>query len=109
MAQNAFQRVTAANKKLLIHGPEAMTKVAALGCYCRIFHPEVQSIPLMPIAAARTTAASTGKQVLGFFAELMAYFEMVGEMGDPAEANQVLGAPATALDDWIEARKSRSG
>jgi predicted membrane GTPase involved in stress response len=49
----------------------------------------------------RATAKSTGNQMLGYFAELMAYFEKVGEMGDPAEANQLLGAPATTLDDWL--------
>jgi hypothetical protein len=44
--------------------------------------------------------------MLGFFAELMAYFEQAGEMGDPAEANRLLGAPATTLDAWIEQRKA---
>jgi hypothetical protein len=28
-------------------------------------------------------------------------------MGDPTEANQILGAPETTLDAWLEARKSR--
>ena len=41
--------------------------------------------------------------MLAFFAELMAYFEKVGEMGDPAEANQLLGAPLTTLAAWLEA------
>lgn len=51
--------------------------------------------------ASRATAKSTGNQMLGFFAELMAYFETVGEMGDPAEAGQLLGAPTTTLDEWM--------
>jgi hypothetical protein len=42
----------------------------------------------------------------GFFAELMAYFDQVGEMGDPAEANRLLGEPATTLDAWIEQRQT---
>jgi hypothetical protein len=36
----------------------------------------------------------------------MAYFDKVGEMGDPTEANQLLGAPETTLDEWIEKRKA---
>jgi NADH dehydrogenase len=107
MISNAYRCEEAAGKKLFVHGPEAMTTVEALERYCQAFHPEVESVPLMPIEAARATAASTGNQMLGFFAELMAYFEQVGEMGDPAEADQLLGAPTTTLDAWIEQRKAR--
>jgi hypothetical protein len=32
---------------------------------------------------------------------MMAYFEKVGEMGDPAEANGPLGRPAITLDQWL--------
>ena len=46
----------------------------------------------------------TGNQMLGFFAGLMAYFEKAGEPGDPTEANQLLGAPATTLEAWMAAR-----
>ena len=45
--------------------------------------------------------------MLGFFAEMMAYFEKVGEMGDPTEANQLLDAPTITLDAWIEHRKAK--
>lgn len=106
MISNAYQREAAAGKRLFVHGPEAMTTIEALERYCQAFHPEVESVPLMPIETARATAASTGNQLLGFFAELMAYFEKVGEMGDPAEANHLLGSPTTTLDAWIERRKA---
>jgi uncharacterized protein YbjT (DUF2867 family) len=106
MISVAYQGESAANRKLFVHGPEVLTTVEALERYCQVFHPEVESVPLMPIAAARAAAASTGNQMLGFFAELMAYFEKVGEMGDPAEANELLGTPTTTLDAWIERQKS---
>jgi hypothetical protein len=109
MVSDAYQRQEAANKKLFVHGPEAMTTVEALERYCRVFQPEVESVPVMPVETARATASSTGTQMLGFFAELMAYFEQVGEMGDPTEANQLLGAPTTTLDAWIEQRKHKTG
>ena len=57
------------------------------------------------VEAARGVAKSTGNQMLGFFAELMAYFDRVGELGNPDETNQLLGAPETTLDAWIEQRK----
>jgi uncharacterized protein YbjT (DUF2867 family) len=106
MVSAAYRSEGAANRKLFIHGPEQVTTVEALARYCQAFHPEVTSVPLMPIAAARATAESTGNPMLGFFAELMAYFEKVGEMGDPSEANQLLGAPSTTLDAWIEQLRS---
>jgi hypothetical protein len=83
--------------------------VEALERCCQAFHPEVGPVPLMPIEAARAAAASTGNQMLSFFAELMAYFEKAREAGDPAEANQLLGAPETTLDAWIEQHKAQNG
>lgn len=101
MVAAAYQTPESAAKKLFIYGPEAMTMNEALERYCQVFYPQVESVPMMPIEAARATAESTGNQMLGYFAGLMAYFEQVGEMGDPAEANQLLGAPATTLDEWL--------
>jgi len=106
MVSAAYRLEAAAGKKLFVHGPEAMTMIEALARYCRVFYPEVESIPVMPIDAARAAAKSTGNQMLGFFAELMAYFEKVGELGDPGEANRLLGAPATTLDEWIDQQKT---
>jgi uncharacterized protein YbjT (DUF2867 family) len=108
MVSTAYQLEEAADKRFFVHGPEAMPMKEALERYCQAFHPEVASVSVMPVDAARAVAKSTGNQMLGFFAELMAYFDRVGEMGDPAEANQLLGAPTTTLDAWIEQRKART-
>jgi uncharacterized protein YbjT (DUF2867 family) len=62
MISNAYRREEVPNRKLFVHGPEAMTTVEALERYCRAFHPEVESVPLMPIEAVQATAASTGNQ-----------------------------------------------
>lgn len=109
MVSNAYQREEAMNQRLVIHGLQAMTMVEAMERYCQAFHPEVESVSMMPIDAAKSMAASTGNDMLMFFAELMAYFDKVGEMGDPAEANQLLGAPTTTLDEWIKKRKVQMG
>ena len=108
MVSAAYRLDEAANKKLWVFGPESMTIVEALERYCQVFYPQVQSIPVMPIDGARATAASTGNDMLRFFAELMAYFEKVGEMGDPSEANRLLGEPTTRLDAWIKQQKAAS-
>jgi uncharacterized protein YbjT (DUF2867 family) len=105
MVAAAYGGAEAVNKKLFIHGPEAITRVQALERYCEVFHPEVGTISLMPIETANAVAGSTGNDMLKFFAALMAYFEKVGEMGDPADANRLLGAPSTTLDDWLSQRQ----
>ncbi len=107
MVSNAYQQDEAVNRKLFIHGPKAMTMVEAVERYCQAFHPEVEGVSMMPVEAARSMAASMGNEMLMFFAELMAYFDKVGEMGDPAEANRLLGAPVITLDEWIENRKAQ--
>ena len=109
MVSNAYQRQEAMNQRLVIHGPQAMSMVEAMERYCQAFHPDVESISMMPIDAARSMAASTGNDMLMFFVDLMAYFDKVGEMGDPTEANQLLGAPTTTLDEWIGKRKAQMG
>lgn len=107
MVSTAYQIEEAANKRFFVHGPEAMTMKEAMERYCQAFHPEVGSVSVMPVDTARGVAKSTGNQMLGFFAELMAYFDQAGELGDPAEANELLGAPKTTLDAWMAQRPTR--
>jgi hypothetical protein len=40
--------------------------------------------------------------MLKFASGLMGYFDKTPETGDPTEANQILGAPSTTLDDWMK-------
>jgi uncharacterized protein YbjT (DUF2867 family) len=105
MVSGAFQQQAAANKRLYVHGPEAIRMHEALERYCQAFHPEIEAVAVVPIDAARAMAASSGNEMLQYFAELMAYFDQAGELGDPAEANELLGAPDTTLDAWIQERK----
>ena len=39
--------------------------------------------------------------------QLMALMERVGERGDPAETNQLLGAPTTTVRQWCEQQQGR--
>jgi len=105
MISNAFQRPEAREKRLYVHGPQGVTVKDALERYCRAMHPEIEDVAVMPIEAARALAESTGNVFIKNFAELMDYFKKVGEPGDPAEANRILGAPKITLDAWIEGKK----
>ncbi len=105
MVANAYKRDAALGKRLYIHGPEAIPMKAALEQYCAVFHPAIEEVMVMPIEAARATAEATGNMMLMFFTELMAYFQKVGEPGDPTQANQIVGAPATTLTAWMEQRE----
>jgi uncharacterized protein YbjT (DUF2867 family) len=107
MVSTAYQRETTVNKRLFIHGPQALTMQDALKRYCAVLHPEIEAVSVLPIDAARAMAKTTGNKLLGFFAELMAYFDKVGELGDPAEANALLGTPRITLADWLKQQQSQ--
>jgi uncharacterized protein YbjT (DUF2867 family) len=102
MVSKAYQLEEAQNKRFYVYGPEAMTMKTALERYCARIHPEVQKISVMPIWMAKLMGTLTGNEMLKFASGLMAYFDKTPEVGDPSEANEILGAPATTLDAWME-------
>jgi NADH dehydrogenase len=101
----AYQKEEAANKRFFIHGPQAMTMRQALEHYCAVFHPDGKPVSVMPIWLAKVMGTLTGNKTLKFAAGLMDYFDKIGEMGDPAETNEILGGPTTTLDAWIKQRQ----
>jgi len=105
MVSNAYQRDETAGKRLFVHGPEAITMKEALERYCQALYPDGKPVSVMPIWLAKVMATLTRNDMLKFASDLMAYFDKVGELGDPTEANQLLGAPATTLEAWIEQRR----
>jgi hypothetical protein len=74
----------------------------ALQRYCTKFHPGIKQVSSMPIWLVSLLAAFTRSPELKGAGEMMSYFEKVGEMGDPAEANDLLGAPEITLDRWLQ-------
>jgi uncharacterized protein YbjT (DUF2867 family) len=106
MVSAAYQTDQAANKRLVIHGPEGFSFSEALLRYCKVFHPEVTRVSSMPVWLVRLMAALMRNDMMKFGADLAAYFDRVGELGDPTEANDLLGAPSITLDEWIEHKKS---
>jgi uncharacterized protein YbjT (DUF2867 family) len=105
MVSTAYRLDEAANKRFFVHGPEAIRMKDALLRYCAVFRPDVESVSIMPIWLAKLMGALTGNEMLKFGAALLGYFHKVGELGDAAEANQILGAPTITLEEWLEKRK----
>lgn len=108
MVSAAYGLEEAADKRFFVHGPQAILMKDALERARAALRPEIPSVSVMPVWLARVMGVLTRNEMLKFAAELMGYFEKTAEGGDPAEANRLLGAPATTLDAWLEARASKS-
>ena len=108
MASRALDSDAAAGRALYLWGPEPFTMRAALERYVAAVHPGL-AVGVLPLPIARTIAALTRNRDLRFAAELFRAFAAIGECGDPTEANRMLGAPTTTLDDWLAPRRSLSG
>lgn len=105
MVSKAFQLSEAANKKFFIYGPKGLIMLEALTKYCSIAHPKVKASSI-PFWLASLIGKVSFNAELQFITELMRYFEKVGEGGDPAEANKLLGAPATTLEQWCKRQQN---
>ena len=97
----------AANKRFFIHGPEGILFHDAVKRYCSVFHPEIKKISTMPYWLANIIATIKGSKEMKSASQFMAFFEKVGERGDPTEANRILGAPKIVLDEWLRRRKDK--
>lgn len=102
MVSRALDCEAAANRALYLWGPAAWTMREALERYLQACHPDL-SVSTLPLPMARLIATLTRNPDLRFAAELFAAFSAIGEVGDPEQANQLLGAPTTTLDGWLEA------
>lgn len=91
---------------LWVHGPEAMTLPEALERYRASKHPEIPGVRTTPTWILRAIGWLTRNPELTFVARMMSYFDQVGEEGDPARANQLLGAPEMTLSRWLDGNES---
>jgi uncharacterized protein YbjT (DUF2867 family) len=91
-------------KRLFVHGPEAVTLPDALERYFDACHPE-KRIMRMKLWQARLIAKLTRREELADATQLIAYFDIVGELGDPVEANALFRAPSITLDAWFKLLK----
>lgn len=89
----------AAGRVLFLWGPEALTMEEALRRYCarRVPGARVTHVPFwMAGLIARLRRSRELTAVLPF----LRYCERVTEAGGPEEANDLLGAPETTLEEW---------
>ncbi len=108
MAAAAYGMPETIGKRLYIHGPEAIPLQEAIERFVAACHPEIKKITTMPVWLARALAMLTRKKDLNAASRLIGYFDKVGEIGHPGEANDLLGAPGITLDAWLSKRSASS-
>lgn len=105
MVSRAFQVPEAENRIFFIQGPEALTLGDALRLYCAQLAPEkrVTTIPLALMSILDTLFL--GRQMRRTV-QMMWVLQRYGEVGDPTDANRILGAPTTTLRAWCEQQRT---
>jgi uncharacterized protein YbjT (DUF2867 family) len=99
IVSRAYDTAAAANKEFPVFGPEAYTMREALTRYCAIAYPNVR-VRAIPFWLAWIIAILGRQKELRAALPILRYCEKLGEEEDPAEANALLGAPTTTLDEW---------
>lgn len=100
MVARSYDDERVLGKRLFIHGPDGVTLPDALERFYAACHPQL-SVMRMKLWQARLVAWLTRRPGLTYVTRLIDYFDRVRELGDPAEANALLGAPAITLDEWF--------
>jgi uncharacterized protein YbjT (DUF2867 family) len=106
MVVESYRRPEAVNRRFYVHGPQALTLSEALWSYCQAIHPEIKAIRPLPYWVVRLIAWLRGNAEMWSGVNLVSYLEKVGERGDPADANVILGAPQVTLGEWLQMQKT---
>jgi hypothetical protein len=108
MVSRAYRTPQASNKLLYVYGPEALPMPEALRRYCSLVCPGTR-VGTVPTWLVWLGGLLTGNARVRDGARLMAYFKGVTETDDPGEANALLGAPTTTLEQWCGAFNRQPG
>ena len=108
MAAAAYGMEETIGKRLYIHGPQAIPLREAIERFVSTCHPEIEKVTTLPVWMAQMVAALTRKEALKSASRLIGYFDKVGEIGRPEEANALLGAPKITLDAWLKMQCPKS-
>ena len=106
MVSKACGTPGAANKTLRVFGPQRWTMREALQTYCSIARLDAK-IGVIPFWMASIIAGLSRDKTLQAVLPFFRYSEAVAEAGDPAEANALLGAPTTTLEQWCKLQVGR--
>lgn len=96
----SFRLAEAARKRLFVFGPEPMTMREALEAYGSTLDPPA-TVSAVPLWLVSLVGAISRNPETRFAADLFRFFSLTGERGDPAEADELLGAPTTTLREWL--------
>lgn len=104
-----FGRIVAASyaddralgKRLFVHGPEAITLPVALERYFAACHPDLK-LTHLPLWQANLIAKITRRPAMAGIVDLIAYFDKIGEPGDPTATNTLFAPPSITLDNWFQ-------
>ncbi|UCD64810.1 MAG: NAD(P)H-binding protein [Candidatus Zixiibacteriota bacterium] len=97
----AFQKKEAANRCFYNLGPSKMTIMEALTKFCERHYPELEP-KSMSYGTARVLSYMPGMGTLKNLVPFMKYFEDYDEDVDPSQANRILGANETTIDQWLD-------
>ncbi len=101
MVSQAYRTPSAANQRLFVYGPQAMSMEQAMQTYCRIAAPDTQ-ISVTPFAMMSLIDRLFMGRKLRPVIEINRLNQQLGEMGDPSLTNELLGAPTTTLETWSQ-------
>lgn len=102
MVAHAYSNDEALNKIFYIHGPEKHLMIDLLEKYAEHLKLEHTTVKPAAIGMLKFIAFVTGNTMLKFATKLFAYFEKTEELGDPTEANELLGKPTTTFEEWLD-------
>jgi uncharacterized protein YbjT (DUF2867 family) len=105
MVAKSYSEKKAQDKVFYIHGSEVMTLRDALMEYCSVALGGKVKVSSMSVALTKIIGTLSGNKELKKAAQLMGYFNRTREMGDPLEANTILGAPSITFSQWLETVK----
>jgi uncharacterized protein YbjT (DUF2867 family) len=105
MVAASYEDDRALGKRLFVHGPESLTLPDAFGRFVNACYPG-QKIMHLRLWQAKLIAKLNNSEELPDAIKLIDYFDRVRELGDPAEANTLFGAPSTTLDNWCALQKA---
>ena len=108
MVVNSYLLDEAVNKVFTVYGPGEYTFNEALEIFCKIIDPQIK-ISNVPFGVLSFFAFITFSKQLKQVLPLMRYFEKAGELGDPAEADEILGTPQITLEEWSKDFKENTG
>lgn len=102
MVAASFRDDAAIGKRLFCHGPETIPLPRALRTFLSICRPDARAVQLKLWQA---TLMARIRREMAPVVELIRFFERVGELGDPGQADTLLGPPSTTFSLWLQKRE----